>query len=152
MTTDRPTDGEPGSKASDQQALTQAVGALLGPHETQTLGLMGLLIGYICIFLVKILNFTNINLAVGGVAVLTLLILASNKSLVFSLNWCIRSLTAIIICLLVTGPQLYFAWTVSVAELQAAIEAQHRREIESAAARSVTPSITITNTDTGAPK
>jgi hypothetical protein len=32
MTTDRPTDGEPGSRASDQQALTQAVGALLGPH------------------------------------------------------------------------------------------------------------------------
>ena len=31
-------------------------------------------------------------------------------------HW-VRSIVVIVICLLITAPQLYFAWTVSVAEL-----------------------------------
>ena len=57
------TTGSVGEQGSQQRGPEDVLGAfheLLQPHEIQVLGLMGLLIGYICVFFAKILMLTNV--------------------------------------------------------------------------------------------
>ena len=107
---------------------------------------MGLLIGYICVFLAKILSFTNIYIGVIGVVVITLLLMMLNKDVKFAdARFWLRAVVVTFICLLITAPQLYFAWTVSVSEVQSALIEQNRRAAEARADQTVPPSVTITN-------
>ena len=51
---------------------------LLNSHEV-SLGAMGLFIGYICVFLVKIMNLTNMYFGVCLIVITTLLLLLLDK-------------------------------------------------------------------------
>lgn len=134
-------------KPSDTQGAVTALGNLLRTQEAQVLGAMGLFVGYICVFLAKIMQVTNPYFGVCGVAIITFLLLAlGNDFDLRSLKWWIRAVAVIVICILITSPQLYFAWTVSVSEAETAAQAQHARAVSAAAKVTLQPQITITNT------
>ena len=99
--------GEP-----DPQRAVNSLDGLLLTQEAQVLGAMGLFIGYICVFFAKILNLTNPYFGVLGVALITMLLLTLCKTFDWRSPTCwARCVVVIIICLLITSPQLYFAWT-----------------------------------------
>ena len=134
-------------KPSDAQGAVTALGNLLRTQEAQVLGAMGLFVGYICVFLAKIMQVTNPYFGVCGVAIISLLLLALGSDFDWrSLKWWIRALAVIVICILITSPQLYFAWTVSVSEAETAAQAHHTNVVSEAAKVSLQPQITITNT------
>ncbi|TBF36978.1 hypothetical protein ELG88_17995 [Rhizobium leguminosarum] len=134
-------------KPSDTQGAVTALGNLLRTQEAQVLGAMGLFVGYICVFLAKIMQVTNPYFGVCGVAIITFLLLALGNDFDFrSFKWWIRAAAVIVICILITSPQLYFAWTVSVSEAETAAQAQHARAVSAAEKVTLQPQITITNT------
>lgn len=111
---------------------------------------MGLVVGYICVLFAKFLNVTNPYFGILGVASTTMLLLALSNSFDWrSLTWWIRSLAVTFICLLITSPQLYFAWTVSVSEAKSATEAQLQRNVDIASGEHQQPAISITNIGRG---
>src|SRR5689334_24406111 len=66
---------------------------------------------------------------VTGVQTCALPILLSRQVEPRSPGWWLRSFIVVILAIVLTSPQLYFAWTVSVAEVQAnAQQAQARSE------------------------
>jgi hypothetical protein len=133
-------------KPSDTEGAVTALGNLLRTQEAQVLGAMGLFVGYICVFLAKIMQVTNPYFGVCGVAIITLLLLALGTDFDWrSLKWWVRAVAVIVICILITSPQLYFAWTVSVSEAETAAQAHHASAVSAAAAVSLQPQITVTN-------
>jgi hypothetical protein len=138
-----------GGQPSGAQSVQDVLGSLQGlfnSHELQVLGAMGLLTGYICVFFAKILNLTNPYTAVSGVACITFLLLAINKDFNWRASvWWIRSFVIIIICLLITAPQLFYAWTVSVAEARSAAEELHQRDVKAAVSQVVHSDVTVSN-------
>ena len=127
-------------------SVMKGIEELLDKHETRVLGVMGLCIGYISVFLVKILNFTHMYYGVGGIVLTTLLLLLLDKNKNLKVvDWWVRALTVIVICLFITSPQLYFAWTVSVAELQVAADERLERDRAEAYLNQESPEITIIN-------
>jgi hypothetical protein len=143
----QPASGAAGPSNS-QPRFEDVVGSFKGilqTHEVQVLGTMGLLIGYICIFFAKILAFTNIYMGVLGVGGVTLLLVILDSNFRWQDYKCwVRSIVVIVICLLITAPQLYFAWTVSVSEVRSTIEEQSQREAEARAKQQISPSVTVT--------
>lgn len=138
-------------RVKDVQSVANSLEGLLQTQEAQVLGAMGLFVGYICVFFAKILNLTNPYFGVMGVAIITMLLLTLCKTFNWrSPSWWSRSFVIIVICLLITSPQLYFAWTVSVSEAQSAAEGQHQRAINQASATKESPVVTIQNV--GSPK
>lgn len=127
-------------------SVAKGLEELLDKHEVRVLGVMGLFIGYISVFLVKILSFTNMYYGVGSIILTTLLLLLldKNKNLKVT-DWWIRTSAVILLCLFITSPQLYFAWTVSVAELKVAANARLEQERENAYINQSSPEITIIN-------
>jgi hypothetical protein len=133
-------------KLSDQQNAVKALDSLLQTQEAQVLGAMGLIVGYVCVLFAKLLNATNPYYGVFGVALTTMLLLALSKSFDWrSPSWWARSVAVTLICILITSPQLYFAWKVNVSEAQAA-SLSYLREASQAAPPPVQPEIRITNT------
>jgi hypothetical protein len=143
---DRPAGLAQASPAANPQDIVNAFGNLLQTSEVQVLGAMGLLIGYICVFYAKILGFQNIYAGVAGISIITFLLIALTKDFNWfnPVSW-IRAFVVIILCLLITAPQLYNAWTVSVSELQSQKELQHQAEVRNATDAKVPPSIKIEN-------
>ena len=130
----------------NQDAIT-ALGTLLRTQEAQVLGAMGLFVGYICVFLAKIMQVTNPYAGVCGVAIITLLLLTLGADFDWrSIKWWIRALAVVVICILITSPQLYFAWTVSVTEAETPAQAHHNNAVSLANQVTSQPKITITNT------
>jgi hypothetical protein len=127
-----------------EQSVYRALETFLNAHEVQVLALMGLLMGYICIFFTKILNFSQMYVGVLGIIAITFLFLTLVGPDWRSRHWWLRTLAVIVVALIVTSPQLYFAWTVSVTEAQLAAQAQKVRLIDSAN-QFVQPRITVTN-------
>jgi hypothetical protein len=124
-------------------ALNNAIQELFNTYEARVLGTMGLFVGYICIFFAKIMSFTNIYVGVAGVAIITLLLLLLNKGQDWkSQDWWIRLPAVIIFSVLLTSPQLYFAWTVSVNEARSAAQAAHDQLVHDAR-QFVQPEVTI---------
>jgi hypothetical protein len=125
---------------------------LLSSHEGRVLAAMGLFIGYVCVFFTKIMSFTAMSVGVVGVGIITLLLLLLNKERdLKSQDWWFRSITVIVLTVILTSPQLYFAWTVSVAEAQNAAEANQLRKIADAR-RFVLPELQISGQPTAAPQ
>ena len=125
-----PNPNEPASSISDPAAIAAAVESLLNTHEARVLGAMGLFIGYICVFFTKIMSFTNMYVGALAVAGITLMLLLLNKDLnIKSAGWWLRSGAVIVLTLMLTSPQLYFAWTVSVSEALAAAQAAQESKI-----------------------
>src|ERR1700726_4212628 len=98
--------------ATPEDAL-KAVESFLNTHEIRVLGVLGIFIGYICVFFVKILSFTNIFMGVGGVALTALILMFLDpKRQIGYLDWWFRVIVVVLMSLFLTAPQLYFAWTV----------------------------------------
>jgi hypothetical protein len=138
--------------AAPAAAVTAVIQGLFDTHEARVLGAMGLFVGYICIFFVRVMSFTEMYVGVLGVALITLLLLLLNRdkgSLSQGwLQWGIRSFAVIIFSVLLTSPQLYYAWTVSVKDQQFA--AQVDREIAAAKANKfVQPEINVKRPQAG---
>ena len=143
----------PTSRDADFDGVVEGFRGILQTYEVQVLGTMGLLIGYICVFFAKILSFTNIYIAVFGVSFITMMLMMLNKDFKWrdGAYW-LRTVVVIFICLLITAPQLYFAWTVSVAEVQAAVEAHHMNNVDLKERQQIAPYVTIKNIQDGLPK
>jgi Zn-dependent protease with chaperone function len=157
--TERPTaQPQAGSQQADAQQedlqassedLEERLKGIFNKFEIQVLGMMGLLIGYITVFYAKILGFTNIYIGVSGVALITLLLLSLDRSFTWRQSKrLVRALIVIIVCLLLTAPQLYFAWNVSVREAAAEALAQHNLQV-SRQEVSVTPQVNVINEPSG---
>jgi hypothetical protein len=128
---------------TDSAAASAAIENLLNSHEGRVLAAMGLFIGYVCVFFTKIMSFTDMYAGVIGVRVITLLLLLLNKERnLKSQDWWFRSITVVVLTIVLTSPQLYFAWTVSVAEAQSAAEANQLRKVADAR-RFVLPDVQI---------
>jgi predicted Co/Zn/Cd cation transporter (cation efflux family) len=129
---------------ADQQAVQQALAGIFQAHETKALGIIGLLVGYICIFFTKVMEMQSILVGVLGISLTTILLLLLNPELNFrSTQWWLRSITVIILSILLTSPQLYFAWTTSVAEARAGAIQQRDAAISRAQDINVPSRITI---------
>jgi hypothetical protein len=127
------TTGNPPIHSDDRNAIS-AVEGLFNTHEARVLGAIGLFTGYICVFFTKIMSFTQMYVGVLAVTGLTFLLLVLNREFDFkSRDWWIRSAAVIVLSLLLTSPQLYFAWTVSVTEAQLAAQATQNRALLEAA-------------------
>jgi hypothetical protein len=138
-----------GPGAADRHEAIPNLEGLLRTQEVQVIGAMGIFVGYICVFLAKILNLTNPYYGVLGVAILTILLLTLSRAFNWRApGWWVRATVIVVICLLLTSPQLYFAWSVSVREAQAAVEEQLRNATSKLATASAPANITVTN---GAP-
>jgi hypothetical protein len=113
------------AKTDDRDAIA-AISTLLDSHEARVLGAVGLFVGYLCVLLTKIMNFSQPIVGVLGVVGLTIVLLLLGKDVELrSPGWWLRSVIVVILAIVLTSPQLYFAWTVSVAEVQAnALQAQ----------------------------
>ena len=125
-------DSTPGNSPihPDPRHAVAAVEDLFNTHEARVLGAIGLFTGYICVFFTKIMNFTQMYVGVLAVMGLTFLLLALNRKIDFkSRDWWFRSAAVIALSLLLTSPQLYFAWTVSVTEAQLAAHAAQSRAL-----------------------
>lgn len=111
----------PSKQCGDREipdAITRTFDDLLNTHEVKVLGMIGLFIGYICVFFVKILSFTNIYVGALGISLLTfILMMLDPRRNLGSADWWIRALAVVMLSLFLTSPQLYYAWTVSVSEL-----------------------------------
>jgi H+/Cl- antiporter ClcA len=126
--------------------MLEALRHLISPHQINVLAVMGLSIGYICIFLVKILDLTNIYLGVIGVGLTTLILLFLDKAKDFrSTDWWCRSFLVVLFSLFLTAPQLYYAWWTSVQERQKLANADGVLQALEKTARQVPPEITIVN-------
>jgi predicted Co/Zn/Cd cation transporter (cation efflux family) len=127
---------------NESAAVAAAIEGLLRTHEARVLATMGLFIGYICVFFTKIMSFTDLSVGAMAVAVITLLLLFLDRDIDFrSRAWWLRSIVVIVLTLILTAPQLYFAWTVSVTEAEAAARAVHERKVQQTKSQS-----NITNT------
>jgi hypothetical protein len=128
---------------ADAGAVTAALEGLFSSHEARVLGAISLFVGYLCIFFTKILSFTNMYVGVIGIAamIVVLLLLKNDFKWKSPQAW-FRHAAVVIIGLVLTSPQLYFAWTVSVAEARMAAQADQQRQ-ERAANSFVPPEITI---------
>ncbi len=143
---DHPKDAGESVELASANNVVDALGGLLQTQEAQVLGAMGLFVGYICVFFAKILNYTNPYFGVLGVAILTMLLLTLSKAFDWrSPAWWLRSFVIIIICLLLTSPQLYFAWTVSVREADDVLQAQLAHDTAAVATATAPATIKITN-------
>ncbi|GAC1307159.1 MAG: hypothetical protein NVSMB10_12500 [Steroidobacteraceae bacterium] len=113
------------AKTDDRDAIA-AISTLLDSHEARVLGVVGLFVGYLCVLFTKILNFTHPVMGVLGIVGLTVVLLLLGKEIEpRSPGWWMRSFVVVVLAIVLTAPQLYFAWTVSVAEVQAnALQAQ----------------------------
>jgi hypothetical protein len=126
-----------GAVKADDAALAAAVEGLLNTHEARVLATMGLFIGYICVFFTKIMSFTNMYVGAIAVAGITLLLLLLDRELhIRSRAWWLRAAIVMALSLMLTSPQLYFAWTVSVTEAEVAALAAHERKLRQANAPS----------------
>jgi hypothetical protein len=86
------------NKPPDNQDAVAALGTLLRTQEAQVLGAMGLFVGYICVFLAKIMQVTNPYLGVCGVAIITLLLLTLGADFDWrSIKWWIRALAVVVV-------------------------------------------------------
>src|SRR5262245_52512600 len=103
--------GKPPIHSDDRTAIS-AVESLFNTHEARVLGAIGLFTGYICVFFTKIMSFTQMYVGVLAVTGLTFLLLVLNREFDFkSRDWWVRAAAVIVLSLLLTSPQLYFAWT-----------------------------------------
>jgi hypothetical protein len=135
----------PGAGLDDQTAIA-AVKDLFDTHEVRVLGAVGLLIGYICVFFAKIMYFTQMYVGICAVIVITSLLLLLNKEVNFTSRlWWTRSITVIILSVFFTSPQLYDAWTVSVAEAKLAALGAQEAAVHHAQQPTVSPTVTINN-------
>src|SRR3982074_3811321 len=98
------------AKSDDRDAIA-AISALLDTHEARVLGAVGLFVGYLCVLLTKIMNFTQPAVGVLGVVGLTIVLLLLGKDVELrSPGWWLRSVIGVILVIVLTSPQLYFAW------------------------------------------
>jgi hypothetical protein len=132
----------PGTQVDPAQ-LNAALEGLFQSYEARVLAAIGLFIGYICVFFTKIMSFTQMYIGILGIAGVTFLLLLLNKDADFkSRAWWARSCVVVIFSLILTSPQFYFAWTVSVQEAQNAAQAAQIRAVNEAQAF-VQPQITV---------
>ena len=84
------------AKSDDRDAIA-AISTLLDSHEARVLGAVGLFVGYLCVLLTKIMNFTQPIVGVLGVVGLTIVLLLLGKQVEpRSPGWWIRSLIVVI--------------------------------------------------------
>jgi hypothetical protein len=137
-------------EARSQEAVA-AIATLLNSQEAQVLGAIGLFIGYLCIFLTKLMNFTQPYIGVLGVIILTtLLLLLGKQNNLKSPDWWLRSVVVIVLALILSAPQLYFAWTVSVAEVRANALQLQNNEVQQRSSAFVAPNVKIDQPKSGA--
>ena len=128
----------------DPGAVVNALEGLFSTHEARVLGAVSLFVGYLCIFFTKIMSFTEIYIGVLGVAVLIILLLSLNRDINWrSLEVWLRAVVVVAIGILLTAPQLHFAWTVSVSEARLAAEADQSRRAAAARDAFVPPKVNI---------
>jgi hypothetical protein len=129
---------------ADQQAVQQALAGIFQAHETKALGIIGLLVGYICVFFTKVMEIQSIFIGVLGISLIMILLLLLNPEFNFrSTHWWVRSITVVILSILLTSPHLYFAWNTSVAEARAGAIQQRDAAIRQAQEIDVPPRIII---------
>src|SRR5882724_4709318 len=98
-------------KTDDKDAIA-AISTLLDSHEARVLGAIGLFVGYLCVLFTKILNFTHPVMGVLGIVGLTAILLFLGKDVELrSPRWWLRSFVVVLLAIVLTAPQLYFAWT-----------------------------------------
>jgi hypothetical protein len=128
----------------DSSETAKALEGLLQTHEARVLGVVGLFIGYVCVLMTKIMNFAQMYVGALAVAILTFLLLLLGENFQFkSATWWLRSIIVILLCLVLTSPQLYFAWTVSVTEAEAAAQAALDRRVLRESNKFVPPIINV---------
>ncbi len=131
------------AKTDDRDAIA-AISTLLDSHEARVLGAVGLFVGYLCVLLTKIMNFTQPVMGVLGIVGLTLVLLLLGKEVdLRSPGWWLRSFIVVLLAIVLTAPQLYFAWTVSVAEVQANALQMQAIQARQLANQFVPPTVTI---------
>jgi hypothetical protein len=134
---------------ADAAAINAAIEGLLSTHEARVLATMGLFIGYICVFFTKIMSFTNMYVGAVAVAAITFLLLLLDREFhIRSRDWWLRAFVVVTLSLILTSPQLYFAWTVSVTEAEVAALAAHERKVHQAIVTSQ-PSAPVENQPAG---
>jgi phosphoglycerol transferase MdoB-like AlkP superfamily enzyme len=132
--------------------MAHALADVIDGYETRIVALVSMLMGYLCILLTKVFRSTDILMGVAAVAFITLLLLSlhSNRSFT-SMEWWWRAFVVIVVCLVVTAPQLHFAWTVSANEAQDAAEALQNRKLIEAGRRFITPNVNISPPQSSTP-
>ncbi|MCA1416020.1 hypothetical protein I6F30_33580 [Bradyrhizobium sp. NBAIM20] len=132
----------PPVKPGDQDAMA-AIANLLDTHEARVLGAVGLFIGYLCVLLTKIMNFTQMYVGLLGVVGLTIVLLLLGGGNIRTRIWWLRTTIVVFLAILLTAPQLYFAWTVSVAEVQANALLAQSNQVKQLSNQYVQPEISV---------
>ena len=108
-----------------KQTLIDGMNAIFQKHEMQVISIVGLLVGYVCLFMTKILAQESILFGVSALILLVFLLLlslsdADSGSPLFRGSWWLRFCTVCVVSLLLSAPQLHTAWTVAIQEKAAA--------------------------------
>ncbi len=102
-----------------QEALN-ALDGLFATHEMRVLGIVGILTGYLSVLFVKMIGLLSVWVGVIGIVFMTLMLLLLDPQLApKSSRWWLRACAVIVISVVITSPQMFYAWTVAVRETQA---------------------------------
>ena len=109
-----------GSRLSDlasSQEILNSLDGLFAAHEVRVLGVVGILTGYICTLLVKVLHIDGPLDGVYGIMFIAALLMSLDPNIaVRSLRWWSRGLVVVIMSVVITSPQIYNSWTVAFDE------------------------------------
>lgn len=95
----------------------RALKDVLQTYEIRVVGVMGILVGYICIFLVKLLQFEDVKIGVGLISFISMIFMISEKTFNFrSLSSYLRVVLVVVLSNIACSPQLFYAWETSIAE------------------------------------
>jgi hypothetical protein len=146
MTVSEPPKGSVPPVEPANETILKGVEQLLSTHEIRVLGAMGLFIGYMSIFIVKILEYQDMHLGVAFVILTTVSLMFLDKERKpYMLEWWTRVFVVVLLTLFITSPQLYNAWTVAVLEQKMATQEHANQEKAILATKQTQPIITITN-------
>ena len=102
---------------ADQVLLTE-LSSVFDAHEIKIIGLVGVLTGYISLFIIDVLRITSVVLGSAFVCGLVFLLLIRHPSRrLLSPDWWLRTLIAVILSALITAPQISSSMTAEMAKL-----------------------------------
>lgn len=111
----------------DDSGVMEGLKGIFEAYEVQVISVVGLLVGYISIFLIKIADVGSVKFGAAFIALTTVALLCINSNAKFLHPiWWLRTVILMGICLAFLAPQIHSAWTVTSNE-HAAVRAQERQ-------------------------